>query len=97
MRSQVRTFVVVAVALALLALFLYNVDLCGVLAAIAAARPEWLALSLATMLVNLSIRALRWQYLLEPLARRLDWSRSSGSIRSQSAIAGLDRALHDRD
>ena len=31
------------------------------------ARPEWLALSLATMFVNLAIRALRWQYLLEPL------------------------------
>jgi uncharacterized protein (TIRG00374 family) len=68
MRSRVRTLVVVSVALALIALFLYNVDLWGVLAAIAAARPEWLALSLATMFLNLSIRALRWQYLLEPLA-----------------------------
>src|SRR5205814_1312366 len=27
----------------------------------------WLALSLVTMIVNLAIRALRWQYLLEPL------------------------------
>ena len=34
---------------------------------IVSARPEWLALSLATMFVNLAIRALRWQYLLEPL------------------------------
>jgi uncharacterized protein (TIRG00374 family) len=68
MRSRVRTLVVVSVALALIALFLYNVDLWGVLAAIAAARPEWLALSLATMFLNLSIRALRWKYLLEPLA-----------------------------
>ncbi|HEV8208595.1 MAG TPA: lysylphosphatidylglycerol synthase transmembrane domain-containing protein [Vicinamibacterales bacterium] len=68
MRSRVRTIVVVSVAVALVALFLYNVDLWGVLAAIAAARPEWLALSLATMFLNLSIRALRWKYLLEPLA-----------------------------
>ena len=68
MRPHVRTILVVSVAFALLALFLYNVDLWGVLAAIAAARPEWLALSLATMFLNLSIRALRWQYLLEPLA-----------------------------
>ena len=68
MRSRVRTILVVSVALALIALFLYNVDLWGVLAAIAAARPEWLALSLATMFLNLSIRALRWKYLLEPLA-----------------------------
>src|SRR5215212_4471550 len=68
MRSRVRTIVVVSVALALIALFLYNVDLWGVLAAIAGARPQWLALSLATMFLNLSIRALRWKYLLEPLA-----------------------------
>lgn len=68
MRSRVRTIVVVSVAVALVALFLYNVDLWGVLAAIAAARPEWLALSLATMFLNLAIRALRWKYLLEPLA-----------------------------
>ena len=68
MRSRVRTIVVVSVALALVTLFLYNVDLWGVLAAIAAARPLWLALSLATMFLNLSIRALRWKYLLEPLA-----------------------------
>jgi uncharacterized protein (TIRG00374 family) len=68
MRSRVRTIAVVSVALALVALFLYNVDLWGVLAAIAAARPQWLAVSLTTMFVNLSIRALRWKYLLEPLA-----------------------------
>jgi uncharacterized protein (TIRG00374 family) len=68
MRSSVRSLVVVSVAVALVALFLHNVDLWGVLAAIRAARPEWLALSLASMFLNLSIRALRWQYLLEPLA-----------------------------
>lgn len=68
MRSHVRTIVVLAVALALVALFLSNVDLWGVLAAIAKARPEWLALSLATMFLNLAIRALRWKFLLEPLA-----------------------------
>ena len=67
MRSHVRTIVVLAVALALVALFLSNVNLWGVLAAIARARPEWLALSLATMFVNLAIRALRWKFLLEPL------------------------------
>jgi uncharacterized protein (TIRG00374 family) len=68
MRSHVRTVVVLAVALALIAVFLSNVDLWGVLASIAQARPEWLILSLASMFVNLSIRALRWQFLLEPLA-----------------------------
>ena len=67
MRSHVRSIVVLAVALALIALFLSNVDLWGVLAAIRRARPEWLALSLATMFLNLAIRALRWKFLLEPL------------------------------
>ena len=54
-------------AAGLLALFLHNVDLWGAFAAITHARPAWLALSLATMLANLAIRAFRWQYLLEPL------------------------------
>src|SRR5216684_2631826 len=67
MRSHIRTLIVLAVAVALIALFLYNVDLWRVMTAIAHARPEWLALSLATMVVNLAIRALRWKYLLEPL------------------------------
>src|SRR2546426_7322831 len=67
MRASVRTFVVLAIAVALIALFLHNVDLWRVLTDIARARPEWLALSLATMIVNLAIRALRWKYLLEPL------------------------------
>ena len=67
MRSHVRTFAVLAVALILLALFLYNVNLWGVLSAIARARPEWLALALASTFANLAIRALRWKFLLEPL------------------------------
>ena len=56
-----------AVAAALIALFLHNVDLRRVAADILRARPEWLAVSLATMFVNLAIRTLRWRYLLEPL------------------------------
>jgi uncharacterized protein (TIRG00374 family) len=67
MRSHIRTIIVLAVAVALIALFLHNVDLWRVLSAIVHAQPEWLVLSIATMLVNLAIRALRWQYLLEPL------------------------------
>ena len=67
MRSHLRTIIVLALAAALVGLFLYRVDLVRVAAEIARARPEWLALSLATTIVNLAIRALRWQYLLEPL------------------------------
>ena len=69
MRSPFRTIVVLAVAALLLALFLRNVDLWQVMGQIMRARPEWLALSVATMFLNLAIRAYRWQYLLDPLGR----------------------------
>ena len=69
MRSHFRTFVLLAVAAGLVALFLRNVDLWQVLSDIVRARPEWLALSLASMFVNLALRAGRWQSLLEPLGR----------------------------
>jgi hypothetical protein len=68
-RAHIRTVVVIAAAVALVALFLRHVDLWRVGADIVRARPEWLALSLATMFVNLAIRAIRWRYLLEPLGR----------------------------
>jgi uncharacterized protein (TIRG00374 family) len=67
MRSHLRTLIVLALALGLLALFLYNVDVRGVVSEIIHARLDWLALSLVTMFANLAIRAWRWQYLLEPL------------------------------
>ena len=67
MRSHARTAVVLIVAAALLALFLYKVDLRGVVSQILHADVEWLLLALVTMFVNLAIRAWRWQYLLEPL------------------------------
>jgi len=67
MRSHARTAIVLIVAAALLALFLYKVDLRGVVSQILHADVEWLLLALATMFVNLAIRAWRWQYLLEPL------------------------------
>ena len=67
MRAHIRTAVVLVVAVALVALFLRNVDFRQVGLEIAHAHFGWLALSLLTMLVNLAIRSLRWQYLLEPL------------------------------
>jgi len=68
-RSHIRTLVALVAAAALVALFLRNVDLWRVGADIVRARPEWLAVSLATMFVNLAIRAIRWRYLLEPLGQ----------------------------
>lgn len=58
-----------AVAVGLFVLFLRNVDFWHVLSAIAQARPEWLALCLASMFVNLALRAWRWQCLLQPIAQ----------------------------
>jgi uncharacterized protein (TIRG00374 family) len=67
MRGHVRALIAVALAAGLLALFLYNVDLRGVASAIAGAHPMWLGLALLSMFVNLTVRAIRWQYLLSPL------------------------------
>jgi uncharacterized membrane protein YbhN (UPF0104 family) len=58
---------VLALAVLLLALFLQNVDLHGVVGQIVRASPLWLALSFAAAFANLAVRAWRWQYLLEPL------------------------------
>lgn len=69
MRSHLRALIVLALGGALLVLFFYNVDLRGVASAIVHADPMWLAVSLATTVVNLAIRAWRWQYLLEPIGR----------------------------
>jgi uncharacterized membrane protein YbhN (UPF0104 family) len=66
-QTHLRTLVVLALVVGLLGVFLHNVDLRRVAADIFRARPYWLALSVTTMFVNLAIRALRWQYLLEPL------------------------------
>ena len=60
MRSHLRTLIVLALALALVVLFLYNVDLRGVVRQIVHARPDWLVFSLATMLINLAIRGEYW-------------------------------------
>jgi glycosyltransferase 2 family protein len=67
MRSPLRAVLVLALVVGLLALFLHNVNLWRVAADIARAKPQWLALSLATMFVNLAIRSWRWKFLLEPL------------------------------
>src|ERR1041384_7415676 len=67
MRSSIRTVIVVAVAAALVVVFLRNVDLRGVASAILQARVRWLVISFVAALLSIVIRALRWQYLLEPL------------------------------
>jgi uncharacterized protein (TIRG00374 family) len=67
MRSTIRTTIVLALATLLVAWFLRDVDLRGVIVEIGRAHPLWLLLSAVMMSANLAIRAWRWQYLLEPL------------------------------
>src|SRR5436309_10441128 len=67
MRSPIRTAIVLGVAAVLVVLFLRNVPLRDVGTAIVHARVSWLGVSLVTAILSLVIRALRWQYLLEPL------------------------------
>jgi|SRR5947207_985634 len=69
MRSPIRTAIVLAVAAALVVVFLRNVPLRDVGRAIVHAQISWLGISLVTAILSLVIRALRWQYLLEPLGR----------------------------
>jgi uncharacterized protein (TIRG00374 family) len=67
MRSHIRTVIVLAVAAALVVLFLRNVDLRHVAGEIIRARMRWLLVSLVAAVLSIVFRALRWQYLLEPL------------------------------
>jgi len=62
-----RTAIVVAVAAALVAVFLSNVELRHVAGEIVRARVSWLGVSFVAAILSLVIRSLRWQYLLEPL------------------------------
>src|SRR5215831_1588100 len=67
MRSHIRTVIVLAVAAALVFLFLRNVDLRHVVGEILRARMRRLIVSLVAAVLSIALRALRWQYLLEPL------------------------------
>ena len=69
MRNVIRTVVVIALAVGLLALFLRNADLGRVWASVRAARADFLLLSLLLTCGTFVIRAERWQYLLSPLGR----------------------------
>ena len=72
----VATVVVAALALALLAV---SVDLRAAVAGLREARPEWVALAVAALAVNLLAKSLRWRLLLgeegdaQPLRRVAAW------------------------
>ena len=69
MRNVIRTVVVIALAIGLLAVFLRNADLNQVWASVTKARTDLLLLSLALTCGTFVVRAERWQYLLGPLGK----------------------------
>jgi glycosyltransferase 2 family protein len=69
LRNVIRTVVVIALAVGLLALFLRNADLGRVWASVRAARADFLLLAVLLTCGTFVIRAERWQYLLSPLGR----------------------------
>jgi uncharacterized protein (TIRG00374 family) len=67
MRSTVRNVAIAVVAIALIALFLRNADLPTVWQEIRRAELRLLAAAIASIFVNMVVRSIRWQYLLEPI------------------------------
>jgi glycosyltransferase 2 family protein len=69
MKKSVRNIIIAALSLGLLWLFLRGSHLDQVWGEIKQADGWWVALSLATTVGNMAIRAVRWQYLLAPIGR----------------------------
>ena len=73
MRNVIRTVVVIALAVGLLAVFLRNADLGQVWESVKAARADFLVLAVLMTCATFVIRAERWQYLLSPLGPTRFW------------------------
>lgn len=69
MRSRVRSILILAITVALLAFFFRNADLAGVWAETRRTDPVLLILAVAFTLVTYVLRALRWQFLLAPIGK----------------------------
>ena len=67
MRSTVRNVAIAVLAIALIALFLRNADLPSVWQEIRRAQLGLLAVAIASIFLNMVLRSIRWQYLLEPI------------------------------
>jgi len=67
MRTFLRKYLGLFIALVLMIFFLRNVDFSGVANAIATARQGMIFLALLVLTLGYGIRAIRWQYLLSPL------------------------------
>jgi uncharacterized protein (TIRG00374 family) len=69
MRPRIRTVLICLLTFGLLAFFLRDANLAGVLAETRHARVDRLALAIAVTGLTYVLRALRWQYLLAPIGR----------------------------
>jgi uncharacterized protein (TIRG00374 family) len=89
LRTALRTLVVIALAVGLLAVFLRNADFANVWTAVKAARVEYLLGTLAITAATFFIRAERWQYLLEPLGPTRFWVVFRATVIGFGALAVL--------
>jgi uncharacterized protein (TIRG00374 family) len=67
MRTHLRTFIVLALAVVLVAVFLRNADFGVVWSEIRHGQPVLLLLALVAVMATYALRAFRWQYMLRPL------------------------------
>jgi uncharacterized protein (TIRG00374 family) len=67
MRSRLRTALILALTIGLLAFFLRGVDLAGVWMATRRADARLLAVAVCVTMMTYALRAFRWQYLLAPI------------------------------
>jgi uncharacterized protein (TIRG00374 family) len=89
LRAAVRAFLVTALAVGLLALFIRNADLSRVWTEMRAARPDWLAWSIGLTVVMYFVRAERWQYLLEPIGPTRFWVAFKTTVIGFAATSAL--------
>ncbi len=68
-RRTLRITISLFLAVALLAVFLWNTDLGKVAQSLAEANPAWLAAAVVAALFSYWLRAVRWQFILRPVGR----------------------------
>jgi len=89
MRRYLRVFCIVALTVALLAVFLRQANLADVWREIRAARPDLLFWTLIATVVTYLLRALRWQYLLRPIGPTRFWPAFRATVIGFGASAVL--------
>lgn len=89
LRNVIRTVVVIALAIGLLAVFLRNADLGQVWVSVTKARADFLVLAVLMTCATFVIRAERWQYLLSPLGPTRFWTVFRATVIGFAASAVL--------